>query len=191
MENLKVLNVDVNTTYGKVDLDLSDVIFELDLSNTYVERVGFNFNNLTITENMAPQLERKLVDLLNEYLDTNYDINFDDRYEIEGELYDFLWNRRNVDVYEIEELAEKLLEDEIKNEAEEFLVGVLETIDDGEDLSDHFHERKKGGYYGGYYLELSMYFRKDTRHIIAEFDSCSLQRGTYYHIGEAIIDFDY
>lgn len=188
MENLKVLNVDVNTTYGKVDLDLSDVIFELDLSNTYVERVGFNFNNLTITENMAPQLERKLVDLLNEYLDTNYDINFDDRYEIEGELYDFLWNRRNFAVYELEDLAKELLENEIKEEAKEFLVGILETIDDGEeDLADHFYERKDGGYY----LELGMYFWKDTRHIVAEFDSCSLQRGTHYNIGEAIIEFDY
>lgn len=186
MENLDILNIDVNTVYGKSNLDITDMQYDLDFDNQYVDMI--TFNDLTLTKEMEKQLEQELIDVLNQHLDEQNDIDFDNLFEVESALDDFLDDRRNIALYDIKEHAEELLEQEIKEEAKEFLIGVLESIKGGEErLSDHFRERKDGGYI----LEVSVFFRTDTRHVIAEFDSCSLARGTYYPIGEAVIEFDY
>lgn len=185
VENLNILNIDVNTTYGKSNLNITDMQYDLDFDNRYVDMI--TFNDLTLTKEMEKTLEKKLIDVLNRHLDEQDDIDFDNLFEVESALDDFLDNRRNLALYDIKENAEELLENEIKEKAKEFLIGVLESIDDDEErLSDHFRERKDGGYI----LEVSMFFRTDTRHVIAEFDSCSLARGAYYPIGEAVIEFD-
>lgn len=198
MKNLKVLNIDVNTAYGKSNLDITDMRYDLrnelwEFDNTQVDIITFEvdsitFGDLTLTKEMEKDLEKELMDVLNKELHEKFQLEFDDYLEAESILDDFLDDRHNIALYDIKEHAEELLENEIKEEAKDFLIGVLETIDDGEEsLIDYFHERKDGGYY----LELSMFFRTDTRHVIAEFDSCSLARGTYSPIVEAIIEFDY
>lgn len=187
MENLDILNIDVNTAYGKSNLDITDIRYDLNFDNTHVDMI--TFNDLTLTKEMEKILEGKLIDALNQHLDEQDDTDFDNLFEVENSLDNFLDDRHNLTLYDLKEHAEELLEQEIKEEeAKEFLIDVLESINDGKErLSDHFRERKKGGYI----LELSMFFRTDTRHVIAEFDSCSLARGTYYPIGEAVIEFDY
>lgn len=185
MENLDILNIDVDTAYGKKNLDITDMRYDLNFDNTQVDMI--TFNNLTLTKEMEKQIEQKLIDVLNQHLDEQDDIDFDNLFEVESALDDFLDDRHNTTLYDIKKHAEELLEQEIKEETKEFLIGVLESINDGEErLSDHFRERKDGGYI----LEASIFFRTDTRHVIAEFDSCSLARNTYYPIGEAVIEFN-
>lgn len=192
MKNLKVLNVDVNTVYGKKNLDITEIRYgryDLDFDDRQMMQLdSIKFGDLTLTKEMEEELEKELIDVLNKELYDKLSPEFDDYLEAETVLDDFLDDRHNLALYDIKEHAEELLENEIKEEAKEFLIGVLESINDGEErLSDHFRERKDGGYI----LEMSIFFRTDTRHVIAEFDSCSLARGTYYPIGEAIIEFDY
>lgn len=185
MENLKVLNVDVNAVDEKINLNLTEALVNLSFDNTQVKTV--DFEDVTVTKNMASQLEPKMIDLSNEYLDEIYDVDFNHRYNVIDKLYNLLVDHRDFDLCEIEDFAKELLENEIKEAAKNFLVGVLETINDGEEsLANHFRERKDGGYY----LELNMFFRTDIRQVMAEFDSCSLAEGTYYPIGEVVIEFD-
>lgn len=138
---------------------------------------------------MALELEDTLIELLNEYLEDNSDINFDDRYEVSERLYDFLDERKNVGLCDIEEFAKLLLKEEIKKEAKAFLIGLLNTMDNNENLSDSFDQRKAGSYS----LDVHMIFRPDTQQIevFTDFDDSLLSRWGWYRIADVVIQFDY
>lgn len=186
-DTLNILNIDINTAPEKINLDIADIKYHMNLDDTYVDSI--TFDDLTFTREMKSYLEGKLLDALNEQLDERYDNDFPALLEVEIILDGFRDNRQNRALREIQAYAEELLEQEMKKGAKEFLLGTLRLIhDDGlKILTDYFQERKDGSYT----LKVNLFFRKNLNYLLAQYSGYPVIEDICYHIGEAVITFDY
>lgn len=186
-DKLNILSIDVNTAPEKINLNIADIKYHMNLDDTYVDSI--TFDNLTITREMQWNLEYKLIDVLNEQLDERYDNDFPALLEVEIILDDFRDNGRNRALREVQAYAEELLEQEMKKGAKEFLLGTLRLIhDDGlKILTDYFQKRKDGSYT----LKVNLFFRKNLNYLLAQYSGYPVIEDICYHIGEATITFEY
>lgn len=190
-DTLNILSIDINTVPDKINLDITDIKYQLNLDDTYVDDI--TFGDLTLTREMRWDLETRLLDVLNGQLDERYETDSHALFEIEMILDEFVDNGRNRALREVQTYAEELLKQEMEKGAKEFLLGSLRLIDDIDDdeleesLINYFHKQKDGSYK----LELNLFFRTDLNCLLAKYSSERVTEDICYHIGEAVIMFEY
>lgn len=190
-DNLNILDININIAPEKINLDITDIKYQLNLDDTYVDDI--TFGDLTLTREMRWDLGTRLIDVLNQQLDERYETDSHTLIEVEIILDEFVDNGRNRALREVQTYAEELLKQEMEKGAKEFLLGSLRLIHDAEDdeveesLINYFHKKEDGSYT----LELNLFFRTDLNCLLAKYSSESVTENICYHIGEATITFKY